>query len=150
MGHYEITQATSNYVHPLNPMGHNVIDGKFVCPIIEGNHHGTNQSEMHQIWEFVSSHNCPSQSKGQFQLFNNGNTIILYQIVMAPPHLTLSPAVWDFYFDNWITYHYELQKSSQKWLQLWFGFVDHLILIACLLLNVHEKMFYLCSIFKIL
>ena len=49
------TQATSNRVpceahgtYPLNPMGHNVIDGKFVCPMIEGNHHGTNQSEMHQ------------------------------------------------------------------------------------------------------
>ena len=24
----------------------------------------------------------------------------LFQIVMAPPHLTLSPAVWDFYFGN--------------------------------------------------
>jgi hypothetical protein len=50
------SQATSNRVpwkeyrtYPLNPMGHNVIDGKFVCPIVEGNHHGTNQSEMHQI-----------------------------------------------------------------------------------------------------
>ena len=102
-----IAQATSNHVpreehgtYPLNPTGHNVIEGKFVCPMIEGNHHGTNQSEMHQIWEFASSHNCPSQSKGQFQLFNNGNTIILFQIVMAPPHLTLSSAVWDFYFDN--------------------------------------------------
>jgi hypothetical protein len=49
-------QATSNCVtwkehgtYPLNPMGHNVIDGMFVCPMIEGNHHGTNQSEMHQI-----------------------------------------------------------------------------------------------------
>ena len=65
-----------------------------VCmSMIEKNHHGTNQSEMHQIWEIHSSHNCPFQSKGQFQLFNNGNTIILFQYKMAPPHLTLSPPV---------------------------------------------------------
>ena len=50
------SQATSNHVpweehgtYPLNSMGHNVIDGKFVCLMIEGNHHETNQSEMHQI-----------------------------------------------------------------------------------------------------
>ncbi len=51
-----ISQATFNRVpceahgtYPLNPLGDNVIDGKFVCPMIEGDHHGTNQSEMHQI-----------------------------------------------------------------------------------------------------
>ena len=95
-----ISQATSNRVpweehgtYPLNPKGHNVIDRKFVCPMIEGNYHGTTQSEMHQIWEFVSSGNYPSQSKRQFQLFNNDNTIILLQNMMAPPHLTLSPPV---------------------------------------------------------
>ena len=49
-----LTQATSNRVpceahgtNPLNPMSYNVINGKFVCPMIEGNHHGTNQSEMY-------------------------------------------------------------------------------------------------------
>ena len=47
------TQATSNQVpweehgtYPLNLMGHNVIDGKFVCSMIEGNYYGKNQSEM--------------------------------------------------------------------------------------------------------
>ena len=67
----QATQATSNHVPweehgtcSLNPMGHNVTNGKFACPMAEGNHHGINQSEMHQIWELVSSHNCPSQSKG--------------------------------------------------------------------------------------
>ena len=51
-----LPQTTSNRVsyeargtYPLNPMSDNVTDGKFVCPMIEGNHHGTNQSEMHQI-----------------------------------------------------------------------------------------------------
>ena len=85
------SKATSNRVpceahgtYPLNPMGDNVIDGKFVCPMIEGNHHGTNQSEMHQTGEFVSSHNCPCQSKGQFQFFNNENIIVLFQNMMAP------------------------------------------------------------------
>ena len=49
-----ITQATSNHVpweeygtYPLNSMGHNIKDGRFVCPMIVGNHHGTSQSEMH-------------------------------------------------------------------------------------------------------
>ena len=33
------------------------------------------------------------QSKGQFQLYNNENTIILFQNMMAPRHLTLPPLV---------------------------------------------------------
>jgi hypothetical protein len=89
VGVVHLPQATSNCVpwkehgtYLLNPMGHNVIDGVFVCPVIKGNHHGTNQSEMHQIWGFVSSHNRHSQSEGQFQLFNNENTIILFQNMM--------------------------------------------------------------------
>ena len=50
---HTITQGTFNRApckahgtYPLNPLGDNVVDGKFVCPMIEGGHHGTNQSEM--------------------------------------------------------------------------------------------------------
>ena len=78
--------------YPLNAMGHNVIDEKFVCSMREGNHHGTNQREMHQTCEFVSSNNCPFQSKGPIQLFINGR-ITTFQNMMAAPHLTLSPPV---------------------------------------------------------
>ena len=67
----DVSQAISKYVpweehetYPLNAMaGYNEMDEKFVCHVINGNHHGTKQSVMHQIWEFVWSHNRPSQSK---------------------------------------------------------------------------------------
>ena len=51
--HKQLPAVSHGKIHhgtyPLNLMGHNVIDGKFACPMIEGNHHETNQSEMHQI-----------------------------------------------------------------------------------------------------
>ena len=37
----------------------------------------------------------------------------------------------------WISYLYELQNVWGKWLQPWFGIVDHLVLIACFM--SHEK-----------
>ena len=55
-GKVTTAQATSDRVsweehgtYTLHLMGHNVIDGKFACPMIEVIHQGTNQSGMHQI-----------------------------------------------------------------------------------------------------
>ena len=82
------------------------IDGKFVCPMIEGNHHGTNQSEMHQIWELFHLTIVPFNQRDNFNFSIMGIQLFYFK-TWWPLHTWLYLHRW-----QWITYHYELQTLS--------------------------------------